>query len=80
MHHNKTSMIKEIEREKRRLKDLEQREKDIYESQKDLAWKPRNSDYCIIVPKNADDVVDEGNQINHCVSNYISRISKKDTL
>lgn len=82
MHHNKTSMIKEIEREKRRLKDLEQKEKDkvIYESQKDLAWKPRNSDYCIIVPKNADDVVDEGNKMNHCVGSYIGRISKKDTF
>lgn len=82
MHHNKTSIIKEIEREKRRLKDLEQKEKDkvIYESQKDLAWKPRNSDYCIIVPKNADDVVEEGNKMNHCVGSYIGRISKKDTF
>ena len=82
MHHNRTSVLKEIRREQERLKDLEQREKDkaIYASYKDLAWKPRKNDYCIIVPESADDVVEEGNKMSHCVGGYIGRISCEETF
>lgn len=82
MHHNRTSVLKEIRREQERLKDLEQKEKDkdIYASYKDLAWKPRKNDYCIIVPESADDIVEEGNKMNHCVGGYIGRISCEETF
>lgn len=82
MHHNRTSVLAEIKRQKRRLKELEQKEKDkkIYESHKDLEWKPRNSDYCIIVPESADDVIEEGNKMSHCVGSYIGRISDEETF
>ena len=82
MHHNRTAVLKEIEREKQRLKDLEQKEKDkaIYASHKDLAYAPRKEEYCIIVPECADDVVEEGNKMSHCVGGYIGRISREETF
>ena len=82
MHHNRTSVVTEIKREKERLKNLEQKEKDkkIYESHKWLEWMPKNEPYCIVIPKSADDVIDEGNQMNHCVGSYVSRISNETTF
>ena len=82
MHHNRTAVLKEIKREQERLKDLEQKEKDkaIYASHKDLEWKPRKSEYCIVVPECADDVVEEGNKMSHCVGGYIGRISAEETF
>lgn len=82
MHHNRTAVLKEIKREQERLKDLEQQEKDkaIYASHKDLEWKPRNNEFCIVVPECADDVVEEGNKMSHCVGGYIGRISCKETF
>lgn len=82
MHHNRTSVLADIKAEKERLKNLEQREKDkkIYESYKNLEWKPYTQDYCIIVPSCADDVIEEGNKMNHCVGSYIGRISDEKTF
>lgn len=81
-HHNRTSVIKDIERERQRLKNEEQRQRDIqiYQSYQHLSYKPRNSKYCIVVPENADDIVDEGVKMNHCVGGYIGRISKEETF
>lgn len=31
-------------------------------------------DYCVISPKNSEDVKNEGNALNHCVASYIKRI------
>ena len=82
MHHNRTSVMKDIEMEKERLKDEERKAQDkkIYDSYKHLEYKPKKSDYCIVVPENCDDVVEEGNKLNHCVGGYIGRISRKETF
>lgn len=79
-HHNKTAIIKEIERERMRLAEEEQKEKDrqLYMSYKYLEYK--NSKYSIIVPNEAEDVVAEGNNLNHCVGSYIGRISRGETF
>ena len=31
-------------------------------------------DYCVIPPRNSDDVKNEGNALNHCVASYIKRV------
>ena len=82
MHHNRTSVMKDIELEKERLKDKEARERDrkIYESYQHLEYKPRKSDYCIVIPKDCDDVIEEGNKLHHCVGGYIGRISSEETF
>ena len=82
MHHNRTSVMKDIELQKEKLKDDERREKDkkIYESYKYLEYKPKKSDYCIVVPEDCDDVIEEGNKLSHCVGGYVSRISDEETF
>lgn len=79
-HHNRTAIIREIERERMRLAEEEQKEKDrqLYMSYKYLEYK--NSKYSIIVPNEAEDVVAEGNNLNHCVGSYIGRISRGETF
>lgn len=81
-HHNRVSVLRDIEREKLRLKNEEQKEKDrqIYASYKHLAYHPKNSEYCIVVPEGADDIIEEGNRMNHCVGGYIGRISDEETF
>ena len=74
--------MKDIELQKEKLKDDERREKDkkIYESYKYLEYKPKKSDYCIVVPEDCDDVIEEGNKLSHCVGGYVSRISDEETF
>lgn len=82
MHHNRTEVMKTIEEEKRKLKEKEYRERDkkIYKSYKHLEYAPKKSEYCIVVPDSADDVIEEGNSLNHCVGGYIDNISQEKTF
>ena len=79
-HHNKTAIIKEIEQERMRLAKEEQKEKDrqLYINHKYLEY--QDSKYSIIVPNEAEDVIAEGNNLNHCVGSYIGRISRGETF
>lgn len=81
-HHQKTSILAEIQREKERLKQEEQKKKDkkIYENKKYLEYVPKDNEYCIIVPNDADDVINEGTSLNHCVGTYTNKISNKETF
>lgn len=81
-HHNKTSIMVEIEREKERLKHEKQKELDraIYENTKQFEYCPEGEDYCIIAPKDAEDVFREGDKQNHCVGTYTKRISNKQSV
>ena len=82
MHHNRTSVIKDIEREKARLKDEAEkaREHKIYESYQHLTDINKRSEFSMIVPQCADDVIDEGNRMGHCVGGYIGSIRKEKTF
>lgn len=82
MHHNRTSILADIRKEKERLKKIEQQKRDkaIYASHKNLTYKPKKEQYCIIVPECADDVIEEGNKMSHCVGAYIKDISDKETF
>lgn len=81
-HHNKTTILADIEKEKERLKEEEQKRIDqkIYDGYKNLEWMPKKGDYCIIVPNNASEVINEGTSLNHCVGTYVSKISDKQTF
>lgn len=35
--------------------------------------------YCIVVPKKAEDLINEGKELNHCVGTYVSRVAQKRT-
>ena len=82
MHHNRTSVIADIELQKEKLKNEEKKKADqkIYDSYQHLTYKPKNSKYCIVVPNNCDDVIEEGNKMHHCVGGYIGRISDEKTF
>ena len=79
-HHNRTAIIKEIEEERMRLAEKAQREMDkqLYLNHKYLGYK--NSKYSIVVPNDAEDVIAEGSNLNHCVGSYIGRISRGETF
>ena len=44
------------------------------------AFTTKDGKYSIIRPKNADDVKQEGSNLNHCVASYISKILRKNCL
>lgn len=79
-HHNRTAIIRKIEEERMRLAKEEQKELDrqLYMSHKYLGYK--NSQYSIVVPNDAEDVIAEGSNLNHCVGSYIGRISRGETF
>lgn len=79
-HHNRTAIIRKIEEERMRLAEKAQREMDkqLYLNHKYLGYK--NSKYSIVVPNDAEDVIAEGSNLNHCVGSYIGRISKGETF
>ena len=81
-HHNKTSIIKEIELEKQLLQEEENMrlEKVIYEENKNKYEEiNKRRTYSIVAPESSTDVIEEGNSLNHCVGGYIGRIRKKLT-
>lgn len=41
-------------------------------------WKYKN--YMVIVPKTAEEIMKEGQQLHHCVGNYIERVAKGETI
>lgn len=79
-HHNRTSIKKIIEEEKLKLKleKAKELEKQLYAAHKSLEYK--GSKYSIVVPNNSDDVIQEGNDLNHCVGSYIGKISRGETF
>ena len=36
--------------------------------------------YCILAPKDPDDLVEEGRQLSHCVGSYADRVASRDTM
>jgi hypothetical protein len=38
-----------------------------------------DKEYCIIVPKEPKDIIDEGTQLNHCVSSYVDKVIQGKT-
>lgn len=44
---------------------------------KSLVYKGK--EYQVIVPEKAEDVIDEGRKLHHCVGSYVSKIRKKET-
>lgn len=79
-HHNRTSIRKIIEEEKLKLKleKAKELEKQLYAAHKNLEYK--GSKYSIVVPNNSNDVIQEGNDLNHCVGSYIGKISRGETF
>lgn len=43
-----------------------------------FSWSYKNN--VIIVPKSADEIVEEGHKLNHCVSSYVENVAKGDTV
>ena len=82
MHHNRTAVMKDIEEERRRRQDELERKNEhlIYEDGKKYEFIPKNSDFVMIVPEGPEDVVEEGNNLGHCVGSYTSRIRKGKTF
>lgn len=39
----------------------------------------QNKDYKVIIPKTAEDVINEGRRLHHCVGSYVNRIGKGET-
>lgn len=79
-HHVKTHMVQELRAEKRRLEEKEQAKKDevIYSSIRDVfEYINSNEKYCILTPKDAKEVIEEGNKQSHCVGMYTDRISER---
>lgn len=49
-------------------------------SQKDyLSLKYKNDDYVVIIPEKAEDVIDEGRKLHHCVGSYVSKVRRGET-
>ncbi|MGL5189521.1 MAG: PcfJ domain-containing protein [Cetobacterium sp.] len=44
---------------------------------KDLEYTNKKDKYCIIVPKTPNDIINEGQQLNHCVYSYVDYILEK---
>lgn len=82
MHHNRTAVMKKIEEERRRRQDELERQNEhlVYEDGKKYQYTPNNSEFAIIVPDGPEDVIDEGNNLGHCVGGYTSRIRKEKTF
>lgn len=79
-HHVKTHMVQELRAEKRRLEEKEQARKDevIYQSFRDtFEYVNPKEKYCIIAPKDANEVIEEGVKQSHCVGMYTNRISER---
>lgn len=49
------------------------------EDYKYLAYENEKDEYCVIVPNGAEDIVNEGKKLGHCVGSYVNRIVNKDT-
>lgn len=79
-HHNRTSIRKIIEEEKLKLKlgKAKELEKQLYAAHKNLEYK--GSKYSIVVPNDSDDVIQEGNNLNHCVGSYVGKIFRGETF
>lgn len=79
-HHNRTSVRRIIEEEKQKLKleEAKKLEKQLYTSHKNLEYK--GPKYSIVTPDDPDDVIQEGNNLNHCVGSYIGKISRGETF
>lgn len=81
-HHNRTEILIDIEIEERLLEEqkIKEQEKAIYADNQSLKYVPKQSKYCIIVPKDGEDVIQEGKDMNHCVGSYCSSIRKGRTF
>jgi len=49
---------------------------DSVESYKHLEFHKKSEDLCILVPKSAKDIIDEGSSLNHCVASYVNDVVK----
>lgn len=45
-----------------------------------LQYEMKDSEYCIVVPKESQELVKEGKELKHCVGSYIKRVSKGDSF
>lgn len=53
--------------------------KNLYEEWKKLEYIPKKGDYCVVAPKRANDLVNEGKKLHHCVASYVERVSENKT-
>lgn len=82
MHHNTTQILANLEKEKLKIQnEMEKaKEKELYAEHSHLSYNPPMEDYCIIVPEDSDDIINEGMNMNHCVGSYVGRIRDGETF
>lgn len=44
-----------------------------------LKLKYKNKDYEVVIPEKAEDVIDEGQKLHHCVGSYVNRVRRGET-
>ena len=82
MHHNRTAVIRDIERERKRREDELERKNEhlVYEAGLKYQDIRKRGDFSMIVPDGPEDVIDEGNNLGHCVGGYTRQIRKGKTF
>ena len=81
-HHNRNAVLRDIKREKDALKEAENRakEKIVYTNNKELYEEvSKHREFSIVAPKTSNDIIEEGNRMNHCVGGYCGSIRNKET-
>lgn len=81
-HHNRNAVLRDIQREKDALKEAENRakEKIVYAENKELYEEiSKHREFSIVAPETSDDIIEEGNRMNHCVGGYCASIRNKET-
>lgn len=53
--------------------------KELFENQIDLSLEHTGKQYCMVHPKEPDDIKDEGVGLHHCVASYIDRVAEGKT-
>lgn len=69
-------------KDKERAEKLERQKKKIKIMAKELAYKysMEYKDLVIIAPKNANEIIKEGQKLHHCVGSYIDRIAEGESI
>lgn len=81
-HHNRNAVLRDIQREKDALKEAENRAKEeiVYGNNKELYEEvSKHREFSIVAPETSDDIIEEGNRMNHCVGGYCSSIRNEET-
>lgn len=67
-------------REKNGISEKSTDFENVMNETENFSYTPSINKFAIIMPKTANDMVDEGQRLNHCVSSYIDKVINKDCV